>query len=269
VFVFAITQLSHHLLGDLTWGGVGQSLLVVWWSCNSTMRATSELDTESIPVRLLMISLMLLSLLMSIAIPQAFEDRALLFAGSYVAIQVGRHAFLTFFASGPRTVERDRAGRILRWFVAAGVLWVGGALVEGPARVALWLAALAVDYGAPLVVYWVPGLRRLEGAVWNVGTEHFAERFQILSSSRSASPSSSPGRPSLSMTSTRGGSVRSGWPSSPRPRCGGCTSTTSPGSRSGGLSSRQFAPRSRGTATRTCTSPWSRVSSSPPSATSW
>jgi low temperature requirement protein LtrA len=180
VFVFAITQVSHLLLGDLTWGGVGQSLLVVWWSCNYTMWATSELDTESIPVRLLMISLMLLSLLMSIAIPQAFGDRALLFAGSYVAIQVGRHAFLTFFASGPRTVERERAGRILTWFVATGVLWVGGALVEGPARVALWLAALALDYGAPLVVYWVPGLRRLEGAVWNVGTEHLAERFQLF-----------------------------------------------------------------------------------------
>ena len=45
---------------------------------------------------------------------------------------------------------------------------------------ALWLAALALDYGAPLVVYWVPGLRRLVGSVWNVGTEHFAERFQLF-----------------------------------------------------------------------------------------
>ena len=180
MFVFAITQVSHLLLEDLTWGGVGQSLLVVWWSCNYTMWATSELDTESIPVRLSMISLMLLSLLMSIAILQAFEDRALLFAGSYVAIQVGRHAFLTFFTSGPRTVERERAGRILTLFVVTGVLWVGGALVEGPARVALWLAARALDYGAPLVVYWVPGLRRLEGAVWSVGTEHLAERFQLF-----------------------------------------------------------------------------------------
>ena len=59
MFVFAITQVSHLLLEDLTWGGVGQALLVVWWSCNCTMWATSELDTESIPVRLLMISLML------------------------------------------------------------------------------------------------------------------------------------------------------------------------------------------------------------------
>ena len=183
VFVFAITQVSHLLLEHLTWAGVGQSLLVllvVWWSWNYTTWVTNELDTESISVRLLMISLMLLSLLMAVAIPQAFEGRGLLFAASYVAIQVGRHTFLTFVAWGRGTIERERAGRILIWFVAAGVLWIFGALAEGPARVALWLAALLLDYGAPLVVYWVPGLRRLAGSVWNVGTEHFAERFQLF-----------------------------------------------------------------------------------------
>jgi low temperature requirement protein LtrA len=127
VFVFAITQVSHLLLEHLTWAGVGQSvlvLLVVWWSWNYTTWVTNELDTEAISVRLLMISLMLLSMLMAVAIPQAFEERALLFAGSYVAIQVGRHTFLTFVAWGAGTVERERAGRVLTWFVAAGVLWV-------------------------------------------------------------------------------------------------------------------------------------------------
>ena len=37
---------------------------------------------------------------MAVAIPEAFGDRALLFAGAYVAIQVGRHTFLTFVAAG-------------------------------------------------------------------------------------------------------------------------------------------------------------------------
>ena len=183
VFVFAITQISHLLWEHLTWAGVGQSLLVllvVWWSWNYTTWVTNELDTESVSVRLLLISLMLLSLLMAVAIPEAFGERALLFAGSYVAIQVGRHIFLTFVASGPGTVERERSGRILVWFVAAGVLWISGALAEGPARVALWILALGLDYLAPLVVYWVPGLRRLAGATWNVETEHFAERFQLF-----------------------------------------------------------------------------------------
>src|SRR5215216_3958096 len=142
VFVFAITQVSHFLLEHLTWAGAGEAtiiLLAVWWSWNYTTWTTNELDTESIPVRLLLLSLMLVSLLMSVAIPDAFGEHALLFAASYVAIQVGRHVFLAFAAAQRGTIERERAGRILIWFVAAGVLWVAGALVEGPARIVLWL----------------------------------------------------------------------------------------------------------------------------------
>src|ERR671914_918126 len=183
VFVFAITQVSHLLLEHLTWAGAGQALIVllaVWWSWNYTTWTTNELDTETIPVRLLLLALMLVSLLMSVAIPDAFGEHALLFAGSYVAIQVGRHSFLTFAAAEPGTIERARAGRILTWFVAAGVLWIAGALADGPARTALWLAALALDYGAPLVLFWGPGRPRLEGAPWDVGTEHFAERFGLF-----------------------------------------------------------------------------------------
>ena len=183
VFVFAITQVSHLLLEHLTWAGAGQALLVllvVWWSWNYTTWVTNELDPESLSVRLLMIALMLATLLMAIAIPQAFGEHALLFVGSYVAIQVGRHTFLTFAAADPGTIERERAGRILTWFVAAGVLWIAGALVDGPARVAFWLAALALDYGGPLVTYRVPGLPRVAPEAWSVGTEHFAERFGLF-----------------------------------------------------------------------------------------
>src|SRR5215218_8915662 len=107
VFVFAITQVSHLLLNHLTWAGVGQSLLVllvVWWSWNYTTWVTNELDPESTAVRMLLITLMLASFLMAVAIPEAFGDRALLFVGAYVAIQVGRHLFLTFVAAGPGTL---------------------------------------------------------------------------------------------------------------------------------------------------------------------
>src|SRR5215207_9759206 len=157
VFVFAITQVSHLLLEHLTWEGAGQSalvLLVVWWSWNYTTWVTNELDPESVVVRLLLIAMMLASLLMAIAIPEAFGDKALLFAASYVAIQVGRHTFLTFVAAEPHTIERQRAGRILTWFVAAGVLWIAGALADGTTRTTLWLAALALDYVAPLATFW-------------------------------------------------------------------------------------------------------------------
>jgi low temperature requirement protein LtrA len=183
VFVFAVTQVSHLLLDDVSWRGAGRAalaLLVVWWAWNYTTWVTNELDPESIVVRLLLVVLMLLSLLMAVAIPGAFGDRGLLFAAAYVAIQVGRHVFLTFAAADAGTLERERAGRILTWFVAAGVLWLAGGVAEGTARIVLWLAALAIDYTAPLVLFWVPGLRRLTHATWQVETFHFAERFQLF-----------------------------------------------------------------------------------------
>jgi low temperature requirement protein LtrA len=183
VFVFAITQISHLLLEHLTWEGVGQSavaLLAVWWSWNYTTWVTNELDPESIVVRLLLIGLMLASLVMAISIPEAFGDRALLFAGAYVVIQVGRHLFLTFAAAERGTLERERAGAILVWFVAAGVLWIAGGIADGTARALLWVAALVIDYSAPLATFWVPGRRHLRGEAWQVQVSHFAERFQLF-----------------------------------------------------------------------------------------
>jgi low temperature requirement protein LtrA len=183
VFVFAVTQVSHLLLADLTWRGAGQSalaLLVVWWSWNYTTWVTNELDPDATAVRLLLIGLMLASLVMAVAIPRAFGHRGLLFAGAYVAIQVGRHTFLTFVSARPGSIERTRAGEILTWFVAAGVFWLAGGLAHGAARTALWLVALAIDYAGPLFVYRVPGRPRLDHVVWQVDSGHFAERFQLF-----------------------------------------------------------------------------------------
>jgi low temperature requirement protein LtrA len=183
VFVFAVTQVSHILLDDLTWRGAGRTLLVlavVWWAWNYTSWVTNELDPDSTVVRLLLLGLMFASLLMAVAIPEAFGERAMLFAAAYVAIQVGRHLFLTFVSASPGTVERERALRILVWLSASGVVWIAGAAADESVRATLWLVALAIDYVAPTLLYWVPGRPRLGNESWDVETSHFAERFQLF-----------------------------------------------------------------------------------------
>ena len=147
VFVLAVTQISHLLLGDLTWRGVGRSLLVllvVWWAWNYTTWVTNVLDPDAIVVRLLVLAIMFGSLVMAVAIPEAFGSRALLFAGAYVAIQVGRHAFLTFVVADRDAPEREPALHILIWFCCSGVFWLAGGVASGPARIVL-LARRARD----------------------------------------------------------------------------------------------------------------------------
>src|SRR3954452_12028566 len=183
VFVLAVTQISHLLLGELTWAGAARSLLVllvVWWAWNYTTWVTNALDPDAVVVRLLVLGIMFGSLLMAVAIPDAFGDRALLFAGAYVAIQVGRHAFLTFLVADRGAPEREPALHILLWFATAGIFWIAGGLVSSPARIVLWVIALGIDYGAPVVLYRVPGRPRLDPGAWDVETSHFSERFQLF-----------------------------------------------------------------------------------------
>jgi len=183
VFVLAVTQVSHLLLDDLTWAGAGRSLLVllvIWWAWTYTTWVTNMLDPDAIVVRLLVLALMFASLVMAVAIPDAFGSRALLFAGAYVAIQIGRTAFLAFVVAGRGSPQRAPATHILTWFAASGVFWLAGGLATDSARVTLWVIAVVIDYSAPLVFYRVPGRRRLSPASWNVETSHFAERFQLF-----------------------------------------------------------------------------------------
>src|SRR6202012_696099 len=96
VFVFAVTQISHTLLGRFTPLGALQTtllLLSVWWAWVYTAWVTNWLNPELTPVRILLFLLMLGGLVLSTSIPKAFESRGLWFAIAYAAMQVGRTVF--------------------------------------------------------------------------------------------------------------------------------------------------------------------------------
>src|SRR3979411_2011562 len=97
VFVFAVTQISHTLLGRFTPLGLAQTILLflaVWWVWVYTAWVTNWLNPELTPVRVLLFLLMLGGLVLSTSIPKAFESRGLWFALAYAAMQVGRSIFL-------------------------------------------------------------------------------------------------------------------------------------------------------------------------------
>lgn len=182
VYVFAITQVSHHLVAHLSLHGAAQALmllLAVWWAWVYTSWVANWLDPDRPLVRLMLIFVMLASLGMSVALPEAFGERGLFFALAYVAIQVGRSLFMVAVLETGGVLHRTFV-RISVWFMTSGVLWLAGGLAEGGARELFWLAALIVDYLAPARGYWTPGLGRAQTSDWNIHGGHLAERCQLL-----------------------------------------------------------------------------------------
>jgi low temperature requirement protein LtrA len=181
VFVFAVTQLSHRLLEHLTIGSTLGTLLLlvaVWRAWVDTTWVTNWFDPDRTPVRLLLIALMLVSLVMSVAIPQAFGEGGLMFAIAYVTIQVGRTAFVVL------ALESSSLGRnfqrYLAWFAIPAVLWVAGGLLQGEVRYVLWVLAIVLEYAGPVIGFWTPGLGRSTTADWTVEGGHFAERCRLF-----------------------------------------------------------------------------------------
>jgi low temperature requirement protein LtrA len=102
VYVFAITQLSHYLIGHSTVAGALQAglLAMVWLVWSYTTWVTNWLDPELMAVRLLLVVLMLVSLVMSASLPRAFEDLGLWVGGAYALQQIGRTLFMVFALRG-------------------------------------------------------------------------------------------------------------------------------------------------------------------------
>lgn len=182
VFVFAITQLSHHLLAHLDWQGVYQTgfmLMVVWWAWIYTTWTTNWMDPDLPRVRLMLMGAMLCGLLMSVAIPDAFGDNALLFAGAYVALQLLVNGF-KLIATPEGHQFQSIFARIFIWYVWVSVLWIAGALVGGDWLYVIWGVALLADYAGPYYRYWNPWHGTAETTDWHITPSHFVERFQLF-----------------------------------------------------------------------------------------
>ena len=105
VFVFAVTQLSHTLLAELTLANlvrVTVLFLAVWQVWMYTAWMTNWLDPERLHVRIALFVLILIGLFMSVSIPHSFAERGIVFAVAYVTTQVGRALFVLW------TMRRDR-----------------------------------------------------------------------------------------------------------------------------------------------------------------
>jgi low temperature requirement protein LtrA len=172
VFVFALTQVTGFMSDDPSWAGVGRGMLILaalWWSWGAYAWLTNEIDPDEGSSRLAMFASMAAMFIAALAVPHAFDSDAVLFGLSYFAVRA-LHIVL-FAEASPHVGVREATFRLARTAIPGPALLVVAGFADGNAEIALWLAALAIDYVGPYVF----GVR---GFV--VSAEHFAERYGLI-----------------------------------------------------------------------------------------
>ena len=177
VYVFAIGQLSHHLAAHVDLRTVAETAilaLAVFYAWYMTAWGANWLDPDRQAVRGMFVGLMFASLLMSVAIEDAFGGRAWLFVSGYLILQVGRAAFLIVALRG--RPQGEHFVNDLVWELMAGFLWVAGAVATGDARLILWGLAVMVAYGGAWALHWLPGRGvRVDAQHTEIAGDHLVE----------------------------------------------------------------------------------------------
>ncbi|SDJ45370.1 Low temperature requirement protein LtrA [Frankineae bacterium MT45] len=182
VFVFMVTQLSKHLLENLTIEGALQTALLlglVWLTWVYTTWVTNWLDPDLVATRMMLLAVMLGSLVMASRLPVAFAAGGLVVGVSYAAIHVGRALYVVVVLEHDTFLRRNFE-RILAWCCVSGALAVAGGVADGHAREVLWLGVVLVDLLGGAVGFYTPVLGRSHASEWSIDGGHFAERCQLF-----------------------------------------------------------------------------------------
>jgi low temperature requirement protein LtrA len=183
IFVFAVTQLSHSFLKNFTWEGalqLGILTMAIWWVWIFTAWVMNWLNPETSRVRFMLIGLMLVGLIMSASLPEAFEKSGIYFACAYTLFQVGRTAYTVWVLQKGSTELRINFIRILSWLTLSGIFWIAGGIAHEETRLTLWCIALFIEYLSPSLGFWVPKIGKTPTTVWDVEGSHMAERCGLF-----------------------------------------------------------------------------------------
>jgi low temperature requirement protein LtrA len=173
VFVYAITQVTLLMSNNTTWAGVGQGLLVLaalWWAWTGYAWLTNTLEPEEGAVRAGVFAAMAAMLVLALAVPEAFDADAVLFAVAYLVVRL-LHVLLYAIAGKRDPDLLEAVVRFTPWATIAPLIILAAGFTDGSAQATLWIAALAVDYLGALVG---------RGQGWRVSPAHFAERHGLI-----------------------------------------------------------------------------------------
>jgi low temperature requirement protein LtrA len=173
VFVFGFTQVTTLLSGNPTWSGLGHALLILtalWWAWASYAWLTNTIDAE---VGIVLAAVLVAAgamFIAALAVPEAFGSEGVVFGVAFLIVNAMQAAL---YALGVRE-DRDLLDAVLRvvpWVLGGSSLILVAGFVDGAARGAIWLAALAVGFIGP-------ALRGVRG--FRVEPAHFVERHGLI-----------------------------------------------------------------------------------------
>ena len=147
--------MAHHP----SWAGLAQGLLVLgvlWWAWTSYAWLTSVIDPEAGAVRLVFFAAMAAMLIAAISVPEAFGDLALPFALAIGLFRVAHIALFTIASTDAPDLRRSTIALAVSTAIAVALLAAASAF-DGVPQAALWVLALALDFGGPTSSAWRAG----------------------------------------------------------------------------------------------------------------
>jgi low temperature requirement protein LtrA len=173
VFAFTLTQLTFVLATELSWLTVGKVLLIfglLWWMYGAYAWLTNSRPPVHATERIGLLAGMAGFLVVGIAIPEAFGSYGVVLGLGYL-LAVAVHAFLYYRVNANiiRVAPFNLASALL--VIIAGLLRRPGGSADVAAYL-LWVGALAVQLGSPLIVH--------PARLFQLRSGHFLERHSAL-----------------------------------------------------------------------------------------
>jgi low temperature requirement protein LtrA len=160
VFVFAVSQLSHHLREHLSWRGGAETLVLllavyaVWFSSSWQ---TLVIGADEPRTQRMLLTVMALGLFMNAAVTAAFAASGWTFVVPLLMIQLGRTVWT--LVNAPNAVYHEHYVRTLVWLVTTAPLWIVGAAADPQARLLWWGLGAGIDLIGRGLAHPVPGRR--------------------------------------------------------------------------------------------------------------
>jgi low temperature requirement protein LtrA len=182
IYVFAFTQVSALMAEGHDGIAVLQGLVIlalIWWSWTSYTWLANQAHADRGVVRIAMMLAIALMFLVSLVIPEAYDDlegglfAPLVFVVAYVLVRVVHGVAYVIAAGSDTALRRQIVVSLGAAMVPSSALLVIGALVGSPYQVWIWLVAILLDLA---LVYFTSR----EGN-WRVNSlTHAAERHGLV-----------------------------------------------------------------------------------------